>query len=70
MKTLLSGNRYHLFFTRYPHAWLEFWLKYDYHNYIVSITILTLEIGFEWDWKQSRPNLKKNTKQFIILRNS
>jgi len=32
------------------------------------MTILTVEIGFEWVWKKSRDELKKGSRQVIWFR--
>lgn len=62
--TIFSKNRCHLWIDR-NQAWFELWVNWDYHNYIVSITILTIEIGWEWVWVKSRPTIKKDSRQIV-----
>ena len=64
MKTIASGKRWHLWISRYQ-AWFELWANWDYHNYVLSMTILTVEIGWEWVWVKSRDNLKKGGRQIV-----
>ena len=68
MKTLLNGNRFHLWCSRYEWAWLECRAVWDYHNIIASVTVLTLELGIEYIWKKSRPETRKKNYGFTINR--
>ncbi len=68
MTSLLHFKRTHVWFDRYPWAWFELWLNYDYHNIIFSCTILTYQVGIEYVWKKAKYELKKNSHQFIIDR--
>jgi len=68
MKTIASGKRWHLWISRYQWAWFELWASWDYHNYTLSTTVLTVEIGWEWVWLKSRDNLKKGGRQIMWAR--
>jgi hypothetical protein len=67
MKTIKREKNWRLWLTRYPYAWFEVNLEYNCHNYIVSITVATIELGFEWVWFKAR-NLKKNSIGWCWLR--
>ena len=69
MKTIANGNGWHLWISRNPWTWFELWGNWDCHNYLLSITILTIEIGWEWVWVKSRPNIEKGGKQLVWFRN-
>lgn len=68
MKTIFKFPRFHLFLTRYEWAYLEFWAKWDYHNIIISCTILTFEVGFVYVWRKTRDDLKKKTIQWCWIK--
>jgi len=68
MTTLARGSRWHLWVALDPWSWFELWVAWDYHNYILSLTILTIQVGFEWVWIRSHPNLTKGARQAIWWR--
>ena len=49
-------------------AWFELWASWDYYGYILSMTILTIEIGWEWVWMKPRTNLKKGGRQVVCYK--
>jgi hypothetical protein len=68
MKTILRGKRWLLWIDRNPAAWFELWAQWDYHDYLLSVTMLTFEIGFDRAWTKARPTLKKGGRQIIWRR--
>ena len=69
MKTLLRLNRWHLWVAREPWVWFEVWLSWDYHNYIISASFLTIQLGWEWVWKESRNGLGfGGSKQIVWIK--
>jgi len=50
MKTLSEGKHWHLFAARSPWVMAEYCAQWDYHSYIVSMTLFTFMVGFEWVW--------------------
>lgn len=53
MKAFNVFGRGAIFFNRDPWRWLGVSETHDYHNLIVSVVVLTFEVGFEWVHGQS-----------------
>ena len=68
MKSLFKCKRLHLWCSRYEWAWIECRVVWDYHNIIASVNVLTLELGFEYIWRKSRPEMGKKNHGFVINR--
>ena len=57
----LAIGRIGIFCNRYPQAWVSADASWDYHDLVCSISFATILIGFEYVWKKTRHNLKKNS---------
>ena len=68
MKILFRYSRLVIFSSKDDYHWLEVWLNFDYYNLLFSITILTHQIGIEYIWKHSKPNIKKYSNGWFITK--
>ena len=61
-------NRLVLFGSRDPWSWLGWCLKWDYHNIIGTVTVMTLEIGFEYVRRECDIGIKKQSYGWSLYR--
>lgn len=54
-------KRIKFFARRYSYSWLGFWLQKDYHDIILSLTILTFEVGCSYTRKKANFKVSKNS---------
>jgi hypothetical protein len=57
-----------VFGIRDPWSWLGWSLTWDYHNIIGSVTVLTLEIGFEYVRHECDVQIKKHSYGWSAMR--
>ena len=57
-----------IFGMRDPYSWLGWSLAWDYHNIIGSVTLLTLEIGFERARRDCDLRIKKHSYGWSLMR--
>lgn len=69
MKHIFIFDRLVIFFTRDNFRWVGWSLNYDYYNIIGTITLFTIEIGFEYVRKESNMDIKKTSYGWDIFKN-
>lgn len=57
----IQVKRLVIFSTCDPWSWLGWSLTWDYHNVIGTITVLTLEIGFEYARRKCDTRIKRHS---------
>ena len=57
----IAIGRTALFCHRHQQAWVSADASWDYYNLTCSVSVATLLIGFEYVWRKSRPDLKKDS---------
>ena len=57
-----------VFGTRDPWSYLGWSLTWDYHNIIGTVTVLTVEIGFEYVRRECDMRIKKHSYGWSAMR--
>ena len=58
-----------MFVARDCWTWFGWSLQCDYHNVIGTVTVLTLEIGFEYVRRECDMGIKKHSHGWSLFRN-
>ena len=57
----IAIGRVAVFCNRYRQAWVSVDASWDYYNLTFSISLATMLVGFEYVWRKSRHDLKKDS---------
>ena len=57
----LAIGRVAIFCNRHEQAWVSVDAHWDYYNLICSVSLATFLCGFEYVWKETRHDLKKDS---------
>ena len=60
----IAIGRVALFCHRHRQAWISADASWDYFNLVCSVSLATGLIGFEYVWRKSRHDLKKDSVGF------